>query len=358
MRTLKVAVLLTARTILQGAALKEPYELLLAPATAEHPRNSEADMLVLRDGRILVAWIEFYGSSAQDWGAARIAAMISTDKGRSWHGKYTLQENIGQMNVMEPDLLRLKSGKVLFLFCRKNSPADCVPMIRISTDDARTFSPPRPMPVTPAPSYTGFNHERAIQLRSGRILMPVFFTTDYRVEPRMLTRVYYSDDEGMNWTPSETVVDVPQSKAGAQEPGVVELKDGRVMMWMRTSTGKVYKCDSLDRGRTWSQPVPMSVQSPLSPQSIKRHPQTGDLILVWNNSPDRRRPLTCAVSRDEGETWKHFKDLDSEPERGFAYTSIEFLRDRALFTYYVSPLGRQAQWSLRLHAVPIDWFYH
>ena len=103
------------------------------------------------------------------------------------------------MNVMEPDLLRLKSGKVLFLFCRKNSEADCLPMVRISADDANTFSPPQAMPITPAPSYTGFNHDRAIQLKSGRILMPVFFTADYRIEKHIRTRVYYSDDDGADW---------------------------------------------------------------------------------------------------------------------------------------------------------------
>ena len=30
----------------------------------------------------------------------------------------------------------------LFLFCRKNSPADCAPMARLSRDDAKTFSAP------------------------------------------------------------------------------------------------------------------------------------------------------------------------------------------------------------------------
>jgi Neuraminidase (sialidase) len=232
-------------------------------------------------------------------------------------------------------------------------------MVRISSDDAKTFSAPKPMPVMPSPSYTGFNHDRAIQLRSGRILMPLFYTTDYRVQPRILTRLYYSDDEGANWTPSETIVDIPDSKAGAQEPGVIELKDGRVMMWIRNSTGKIYKCHSSDRGRTWSKPEPMNLQSPLSPQSIKRHPKTGDLILVWNNSPDKRWPLTAAVSRDDGETWTNIRNLDTEPDRTFAYTSIEFLPDRALFTYYVGPAPgmRGNRWSLRLRAVPSGWFY-
>ena len=157
-------------------------------------------MLRLRDGRLMLAWIDFHGPAGSDWANARISAMYSSDRGAPGADKFTLQENIGKMNVMEPDLLRLQSGKVLFLFCRKNSEADCVPMVRISCDDAATFSPPQPMPITPAPSYTGFNHDRAIQLNSGRILMPVFLharTTDPEAHPHAVSTA--SDDEGVHW---------------------------------------------------------------------------------------------------------------------------------------------------------------
>jgi predicted neuraminidase len=353
-----LAIVAAVGGICWAAALKQPFEFMVAPAGDNNPRNSEADMLQLKDGRLMLAWIDFQGAGGSDWAKAVISAMYSRDQGRTRGVKVTLQENIGEMNVMEPDLLRLRSGKVLFLFCRKNSEADCAPMVRLSTDDARTFSAPRPMPITPSPSYTGFNHDRAIQLKSGRILMPVFYTPDYRIQKRILTRVYISDNEGADWKPSTTIVDIPESKAGAQEPGVIELKDGRVLMWIRNSTGKIYKCYSKDAGETWSTPEPMNVQSPLSPQSIKRHPKTGDLLLVWNNSPDKRYPLTAATSRDEGETWTRGRDLDTTPDHTFAYTSIEFLKDRALFTYYVGPpAGSRGQWSLKLKAVPLDWFY-
>ncbi len=355
----RLTAVLIAAAFCIGAALKQPFEFFVAPAGPDNQRNSEADMLQLRDGRLMLAWIDFHGAAGSDWANASISAKYSKNQGRTWGDKTTLQENIGQMNVMEPDLLRLRSGKVLFLFCRKNSEADCRPMVRVSADDAKSFSAPREMPVTPSPSYTGFNHDRAIQLKSGRILMPVFYTPDYRIQKHILARVYYSDDEGAEWKPSTTIVDIPESKAGAQEPGVVELKDGRVLMWMRNSMGYIYKSYSKDRGDNWSKPESMNVQSPVSPQSIKRHPKTGDLILVWNNSPDKRFPLTSAVSSDEGETWTHIRDLDATPDRTFAYTSIEFLKDRALFTYYVGPLPgtRNGQYSLKLKAVPLDWFY-
>lgn len=326
-----------------------------APAVPGNMRNSEADALVLKDGRVMLAWTEFTGDGRSDWSGARLSARVSSDQGETWGERFTLQENIGTMNVMEPDLLRLKSGKVLFLFCRKNSPADCAPMVRVSRDDARTFSPPVPMAVTPSPSYTGFNHDRAIQLRGGRILMPVFFTTDYRVDPHIRARVYYSDNEGATWKPSDTILDLPQSKAGAQEPGVIELRDGRVMAWVRSDLGRIYRAYSRDRGKTFSELHPIAgIESPLSPQSIKRHPKTGDLILIWNNSPKQRTPLAAAVSRDEGLTWEHVRVVDDTPEATFAYTSIEWLREKVLLSYYV---GQNGGWSLRVKTLPLSWFY-
>ena len=91
-----------------------------------------------------------------------------------------------------------------------------------------------------------------------------------------------------------------------------------------------------------------------------RIPSTGDLLLVWNNSPDKRFPLTSAISKDDGKTWQHIKNLDEDPAHTYAYTSIEFLKDRALFTYYAGPqqgVRGEGRWSLNLKAAPIDWFY-
>ncbi len=91
----------------------------------------------------------------------------------------------------------------------RNSEADCLPLVRVSRDDARSFSAPEPLPVTPYPSYTGTNHDRLVQLKSGRVLLPLWYTLDYRVSRHILTRVYYSDDGGATWRPSRTIVDLP-----------------------------------------------------------------------------------------------------------------------------------------------------
>lgn len=337
-----------------SAIAADRVSLAVAPSSETNKRNSEADLLALADGRLMLVWTEFYTSQGSDWGSARLAAIFSRDGGKTWAGKTVLQENIGTMNVMEPDLLRLRSGKVLFAFVRKNSEGDCAPMLRISTDRGKTFSAPKPIPISPSPSYTGSNNDRMIQLKSGRVLLPLWYTPDYRVDRHIKTRVYYSDDEGATWKQSKTLVDLPDSPSGAQEPGVVELKDGSVLMWMRTDKGFIYRSISRDGGETWSQPESMGVQSPRSPQSIKRIPSTGDLLLVWNNSPKLRTPLSAAISKDEGKTWANIHDLDLTPDTTFAYTSIEFVKNRVLLSYYAA---RGSGLSLQFQSIPVRWFY-
>lgn len=353
-------------TLVCAAALtgSGPFEYLLFPPAAENARNSEADVLSLRDGRLMIAWSQFYSSGSSDWAPARIPAMFSRDDGRTWSGKVTLQENVGKINVMCPDLLRLRSGKILFTFWVLNSPADAYVMYRLSSDDAKTWTSPKRIPVSPAPMYWMNQHDTSIQLKSGRILNPLYFTSDYRVDKHVRIQAYYSDDEGGNWKASRTIIDIPESTRGAEEPVVVERKDGSVLMLIRNLTGHVYRSRSTDGGETWTKPEPTSLVAPRSPVSVKRIPSTGDLVTVWNESTEKRWPLNVAISKDDGQTWGRSKTLDVTPGVTFAYTSIAFVKDRVLFTYYVgqprqSPTEQASKdtIALKLKSVPVKWLY-
>ncbi|MBM3740891.1 MAG: exo-alpha-sialidase [Acidobacteria bacterium] len=341
-----------------------PFEYLLFPPAAANARNSEADILMLRDGRLMIAWSQFLSSSSSDWAPARIPVMFSRDDGRTWYGKETLQENIGKINVMCPDLLRLRSGKILFTFWVLNSPADSQVMYRLSNDDGKTWTAPKRIPASPAPMYWMNQHDTSIQLRSGRILNPLYFTSDYRVDKYIRVQAYYSDDEGGSWKASRAIIDIPESTRGAEEPVVVERKDGSILMLIRNITGHVYQSRSSDGGETWTKPEPTSLVAPRSPISVKRIPSTGDLLSVWNESTDKRWPLNVAVSKDDGLTWGRSKTLDATPGVTFAYTSIAFVKDQVLFSYYVGqprqgPTEQESKdtFALKLKSVPVGWFY-
>jgi predicted neuraminidase len=47
----------------------------------------------------------------------------------------------------------------------------------------------------------------------------------------------------------------------------------------------------------------------------------GRVVLVWNNSPDARTPLTLAISEDEGDTWAATRDLTAG-EGQFHYPAV------------------------------------
>ncbi|HEX5025493.1 MAG TPA: sialidase family protein, partial [Agriterribacter sp.] len=91
-------------------------------------------------------------------------------------------------------------------------------------------------------------------------------------------------------------------------------------MFIRADGGVQQLSYSKDRGETWSHIQASNITSPLSPASIGKLPETGDLVLVWNNNvgidstlKNKRAPLTIAISKDEGRTWGKIKNIENDP---------------------------------------------
>src|SRR5690606_38118924 len=103
-----------------------------------------------------------------------------------------------------------------------------------------------------------------------------------------------------------------------QEPGIVQLSNGNILMIIRTDKNAQYISYSKDNGLSWSPSVISNISSPLSPASIAQDPyRPGELVLVWNNNngedpaiKGKRTPLNIAVSDDDGNTWEKTKTLE------------------------------------------------
>jgi sialidase-1 len=334
------------------------------PATAENPRYSEGSVVALKDGSLLFATTEFIGGGA-DHATARIIGRTSRDGGRNWDGPRVLQENTGRQNVMSVTLRRLTAnrhdGPLGLSYLVKNGPADLKVYLRISADEAATFG--QPILITDAAGYHVMNNDRVTVLARGRLICPIAWTDDV-FEPgggHFVCFCYLSDDGGRNWRKSTDQVDQPER--GAMEPEVIELAGGNLLMIIRTQHGRIATSVSTDGGDHWSAPGHLSVSSPESPATIRRIPATGDLLLVWNNAftaganhGGKRTPLTAAVSSDEGQTWRNLRNLEADPEQGFAYTSIAFHRDRVLLSYYVAE-GKTSRIFSRFRSLPVQWLY-
>ena len=288
----------------------------LAP-TPENRRNSEGCFLTMKDGRILFVYTRYNEQGHQDGCNADLYAIISEDNGETFGDPFPFFERsrIGADNVMSVTLRWMDNG------------------------------------------------DRVIRLRSGRWLAAgaIHSATELIDTPdgkRKITegltsgqlQIYVSDDDGFTWKTIVKGISIPTDKyrtTGVQEPGVIQLEDGRIWCFIRTDYGRQYETFSSDDGATWSEPEASWFTSPDSPLSMKRL-QDGRLFAVWNPIPrgnirpwridgamtGSRTPLVCAVSRDEGQSWESITTIESDDRRGFCYIAIHELPDGSVLLGY------------------------
>jgi len=221
-----------------------------------------------------------------------------------------------------------------------------------------------------------------------------------------ITLVHYSDDKGKTWKRSsgDVIIWKDDGYGGmwpCDEPNVAELSDGRLLMFIRTTLGRLYQTWSDDDGVTWAYPEATVLPSSYSPCALKRIPanaytkktgRAGDLIVVWNNVSAeevkkgwRRGRLSSAISRDDGETWEHVRTLDtgglpfldktaplSEPAMTRAdkdvgklpmpfatvsYPDLIFAGENVLVKYHKRYINPEMSVGVKLMSKPLDWFY-
>lgn len=357
----------------QRMATQPVRHVLSLPPSEANPRNSEGSFLWLADGRLLFGYTHYTGGDA-DEAPAHLAARVSADGGETWSAEdLMLLENEGAANVMSVSFLRLDSGEAALFYLRKNGWDDCQAYIRILEEERSDFGPSGhialgpPVLATAREGYFVVNNDRVVQLSSGRIVVPAAMHpyAEGRWSARGVSMAFVSDDRGRSWRQSTTELHAPaDSRSGLQEPGVVELHDGRLMMLMRTDLGCQYRSWSDDGGETWSPAEPTDIISPLSPASVKRIPATGDLLMVYNDHRSipqglkgRRTPLTAAVSRDEGATWELAKTLEDDPDGWYCYTAITFTERAAILGYCAGNRLTGGLNLLRVTKVDLDWLY-
>jgi len=350
-----------------------PEPLLTLKPTAQYPRYGEGSLITLKDGRLFLCYTRFERGS-HDNSAADICSRTSRDGGKTWgRTRILVSRSEAKENVMSASALRLGNGDLLLLYLRKNGWGDCNAYVRRSTDEFKTLG--GPVTVTGTTGYHIVNNDRLVQLSTGRLIVPASLHTKKGGRgreswtPYGRARAFVSDDDGKTWRLGGEAPP-PKKKVMLQEPGVVELKNGQLWMWMRTDAGCQYQSFSKDRGLTWTTPRPGNIKSPRSPAQIRRAPWTGDLMMVWNDhSGDHpypkdgveghknRTPLCAAISADDGRTWRKSRVIAHRDGASFAYPSITFLDDRAIVGHWDYDTRTGMRVSLHLLALPRAWLY-
>lgn len=346
--------------------ITKPETVLVLNPSENNPRNSEGDFINLKNGSILFVYTRFSGKSSNDHSPATLMGRYSNDGGKTWtKDDEVIIANEGGMNVMSVSLLRLQNGNIALVYLLKHSLTDCIPQIRFSNDEAKTWSKPVSI-ITDKEGYFVLNNDRVIQLKDGRILLAVALHNtkvgNWKNKGDLYS--YYSDDNGYTWTSGNIVPDT--TDIITQEPGLIELKDGRVMMYIRANDGYQKISYSSDQGENWSHIVNSNIHSPLSPATIEKIPASGDWLMVWNNNDgsnpvikNKRTPLTIAVSTDEGKSWEFIKNLSDDPDGWYCYTAIHFVDDEyVLLSNSAGSRSRGTGLSvLNINRIHKSWIY-
>jgi predicted neuraminidase len=113
--------------------------------------------------------------------------------------------------------------------------------------------------------------------------------------------LFFVSGDGESWTLRSAVwSDSPHQNV---QPSLVRLDSGRLLATMR-NVGKdwLWVTASDDGGRSWARPRNSGFANPGSAAQLLRL-RSGNLLLVFNDSPSERRPLSIALSPDEGRSW-------------------------------------------------------
>src|ERR1700728_2498939 len=299
-----------------------------------------------------------------DWSNIDIVLRRSVDGGRTWEPSRRIAGDSHGTTDNPVAIVDRQSGVLHFLF-QKNY-ARCYYMQ--SKDDGRTFT--EPVDITEVfdkfrPEYDwhviapGVGH--AIQLKSGRLLVPVWLAIGAQEGP--VARAHrpsavattYSDDHGKTWKRGDIIVNNSDETPNPSESMAVQLADGRVMMNIRNESTLHRRLVSIspDGASHWSKPTfDDQLFEPVCAASIVRYsthpPDDRDRILFSNPNSEgipgegahrfhARQVLTVRMSYDEGQTWPVKRVIDPGVT---GYSDLAVAPDKTIYDIYEAGANR------------------
>ncbi len=303
----------------------------------DHPAAGGGATALVGDGRILFVHSGPVSPHGQPAGACRLYVRTSDDECQTWSGEREIVHH-PECQASGGSLLRDGDGTLWLVYLgfyasvwdRETNEPDMEKtrsdlwVVR-STDEGETWVDNRMV----FSGYSGATND-VKQVSSGHIVVPLEYVVP---KPgRLVSACVVSADGGESWQLGKAI-DIGQQgdHAGALEPVVVELRDGRLWMLIRTNLGCFWQAFSEDNGLSWSEPEPTQFTSPSAPCHIVRL-TSGRLALVWNNTSEtstsvRRRALSMALSEDDGATWTAPLECVRALEEEYPQTSYPFISE-------------------------------
>ena len=283
------------------------YEIVRRGQIYVHPRsdpyarnadrnfNHAPSIVLMPDNRLLTMWFSAPWEG-HHWQA--LLASSSADGGDTWSSARVFQDTHGSPDF-DPAYIRDSDRVWLFyayapryarLAGQRTGRLGC--WARYTDDEGRTWSDAVQLCEPEGPRTNG------IVLRNGDLLIGV-------AAPEAAC-VLKSSDRGQTWHKRGHIV----GPHGHSEPTIVELVDGSVLMYLRNSSGRIWRSGSVDGGETWSTAEPTDIAANESSYCLYRL-RDGRIALAYNPcAPHLRSPLVLRTSDDEAGTWSEPLVLD------------------------------------------------
>ena len=333
-------------------------------AGAAEPRLEKVDLFEARTGgyfayRIpgivvstqgtLLAYVEARKQSRSDWAEIDILLRRSTDGGKTWGERQTLASAAGKTVNNPLAIVDAETGAVHFLYCIEYARA----FYMRSDDDGKTFTAPVEITAT----FEQFRQDydwnviatgpgHGIQLRNGRLVVPVWLSTGGKSHRPSIVATIYSDDHGATWQRGEVVVTHEQVR-NPSETLTVELADGKVLLNIRNEAEESRRAISVssDGAHGWSPSrFDPALYEPVCMAGLVRLTREGPYAksrILFSNPDSRQVPkkewsgsrenLMIKMSYDEAQTWPISKVLDA----GIAgYSDLAAGGDKMIYCLY------------------------
>ena len=190
-----------------------------------------------------------------------------------------------------------------------------------SIDNGKTWS--KPIWIKGPGLFYERAHGPPIQLVDGGLLWATYNRGHPSGRKDLFGAIHRSDDSGKTW---RVISQILRKDVGnnIDEPAIVQLKDGRIIMVTRKDGGVLY---SADDGRTWTEPGIRVTTKPLkfkAPQVLLL--KDGTLVVVATLGT-----LRVWVSKDHGATWSD--DIPLDPSC-YGYPGAALLNDESIVVSY------------------------
>jgi predicted neuraminidase len=290
---------------------------------APFPQCHASTIIEAAPGRLVAAWFGGTREKHPD-----VGIWVSRHDGKAWSAPVEVANGIQssgpRVPTWNPVLFQPKGGPLQLYFKVGPSPQTWWGEVLASTDGGATWGQRRRLP----DGIYGPIKNKAVQLADGTILSP---TSDETDEKPSKWRVYFerSTDGGQTWAKTPFLND--GLEIGAIQPSVLFLGGDKLAALGRTRQGKVFTISSPDLGRTWGRMALTALPNPSSGTDAVTLAD-GRHVLIYNNTPKGRTPLSVAISRD-GAEWRHVLDLETAPGE-YSYPAVIQARDGRVHVTY------------------------